>query len=206
MLGSEIKFLQNNVATSSNYMVTCLEIGLELGTDFILFQEPYIRDGNTISHPSFNVILPNSSSTIRPRVAIFHRKLSRLQYCQRDDLSSSDLLVIDILGSQTPDLQLINIYNERSLEPGIEEYTIERALINLIPSKNTILGGDFNAHHSWWNSTISSPTRTYALIQWLKRFNFELISQPDQSTFYREGLTSLSVIDLTFMSQRLARK
>src|SRR3984893_8425139 len=83
-MNSEIKFLQNNVATKSDYMISCLETGIDLGIDFILFQEPYIRDGTTISHPSFNIILPNSSassSSLRPRVAIFHRKLSRFQFC-----------------------------------------------------------------------------------------------------------------------------
>jgi len=205
-MSSEIRFLQNNVDRTPDYMVTCLEIGLEYSTDFILFQEPYIRDGTTISHPAYDTILPSSSSSppssslIRPRVAIFHRKLSRFQYCQRDDLSSPDLLVIDIIGSQIPNLQLINIYNEKSLEPEDNTYTIERALVNIVPSKNSILGGDFNAHHPWWNSTISSPTRAEALTQWLQRFNFDLISQPDQSTFYRKGMTSLSVIDLVFVS------
>src|ERR1700730_11993850 len=136
-MNSEIKFLQHNVATKSDYMISCLETGIDLGIDFILFQEPYIRTGTTISHPSFNIILPNSSasssSSLRPRVAIFHRKLSRFQFCQRDDLSTSDLLVIDILGSQVPDLQLINIYNEKSLETGDNSYTIERALVNITP-------------------------------------------------------------------------
>jgi hypothetical protein len=168
-MNSEIKFLQNNVATKSDYMVSCLETGIDLGIDFILFQEPYIRNGTTISHPSFNIILPNSSSnsnssSLRPRVAIYHRKLSRFQFCQRDDLSTSDLLVIDILGSQVPDLQLINIYNEKSLESEDNSYTIKRALVNITPSRNTILGGDFNAYHPWWNSTISSPIRAQALI------------------------------------------
>ena len=169
-MNSEIKFLQNNVDRKPDYMVTCLEIGLELGSDFVLFQEPYIIEGTTISHPAYNVILPSSfpsssspspspSPPIRPRVAIFHRKLSRFQYCQRDDLSSSDLLVIDIIGSKIPNLQLINIYNEKSLETGNNEYTIECALVKLAPSKNLILGGDFNAHHPWWNSTVLSPIR-----------------------------------------------
>ena len=146
MVDNNIRFLQNNVATCSDYMVTCLESGLELGTDFILFQEPYIKkDGAIITYPSYNIILPET--TLRPRVAIFHRKLSKFQYCQRNDLSSSDLLVIDILGSQIPNLQLINIYNEKSLEPEIESWTIDRALVNLIPLKNTIIRGDFNAYH-----------------------------------------------------------
>src|SRR5437879_7921158 len=107
-MSSEIRFLQNNVATSSAYMVSCLEIGLELEIDFILFHEPYIsmNSTTTISHPSYNLILP-VSSLVRPRVAIYHRKLSRFQFCQRDDLSHSspDLLVIDILGSQVSNLQ-----------------------------------------------------------------------------------------------------
>src|SRR5215469_2873189 len=211
-MSSEIRFLQNNVDRTPDYMVTCLETGLEYSTDFILFQELYIRDGTTISHPVYNTILPSSSSSspssslIRPWVAIFYRKLSRFQYCQRDDLSSPDLLVIDIIGSQIPNLQLINIYNKKSLEPKDNTYTIERALVNIVPSKNSILGGDFNAHHPWWNSTISSPTRAEALTQWLQRFNFDLISQPDQSTFYRKGMTSLSVIDLVFVSQGLISK
>ena len=199
MVDNNIRFLQNNVATCSDYMVTCLESGLELGTDFILFQEPYIKkDGATITHPSYNIILPET--TLRPRVAIFHRKLSKFQYCQRNDLSSSDLLVIDILGSQIPNLQLINIYNEKSLEPEIESWTIDRALISLIPSKNTIIGGDFNAHHSWWNSSVSTPIRAQSLISWLKRNKFSLLNQPDIPTFYRKGMTKGSTIDLVFTS------
>src|SRR5215469_14444744 len=199
-MSSEIRFLQNNVGRTPDYMVTCLEIGLELGSDFILFQEPYIGEGSTISHPSYDTILPSSPSSIRPRVAIFHRKLSRFGFCQRDDLSSPDLLVIDILGSQIPNLQLINIYNEKSLEPGIDTWTIERALVNLVPSKNSILGGDFNAYHPWWNLIILIPLRAKALTQWLQKHNFDLINQPGQSTFYREDMTSLSVIDLVFIS------
>jgi ribonuclease HI len=198
IMEQDIRFLQNNVATKSAYMVTCLEIGLELGTDFILFQEPYIRDSSTISHPSYNVILPETS--LRPRVAIFHRKLSQFQFCQRNDLSSSDLLVIDILGSQIPDLQLINIYNEKSLEPDQNEWTVNRALINLVPSKNTILGGDFNAHHPWWNSSVDTPLRAGTLVNWLAKYRFDLLNQPDQPTFSRTGMTSTSVIDLVFTS------
>ena len=142
-------------------MVTCLELGIELYSDFILFQEPWIDQNTltTISHPAYNVILPEQpdpTNRVRPRVAIFHRKLSKFQFCQRTDLTSdSDLLILDILGSEIPDLQLINIYNEKSLkEP--PDWTVERALTHISPSKNTIIGGDFNTYYSWWNSEIST--------------------------------------------------
>ena len=117
--------MQNNTSRNSDYMVTCLEIGIESGIDFILFQEPWISQDNsfTISHPSYNVILPEQPDPItrvRPRVAIFHRKLSKFQFCQRTDLNSdSDLLILDILGSEINDLQLINIYNEKSLKDSV---------------------------------------------------------------------------------------
>jgi Endonuclease-reverse transcriptase len=103
-------------------------------------------------------------------------------------------------------LQLINIYNEKSLEPENPDYTIKQVLAYLVPSKFTILGGDFNAHHLWWNSTITSPIRAQALIQWLQEHRFDLISQPDRPTFYRKGMSSTSIIDLVFMSERLARE
>lgn len=63
----DINFLQNNTGRNCDNMVTCLEIGLENNIDFILLQEPYIRDGSTISHPAYNVILPLNH--IIPRVA-----------------------------------------------------------------------------------------------------------------------------------------
>jgi hypothetical protein len=155
--GSGIYFLQNNTARNADTMTTCLEIGLEQQIDFILLQEPWISNDNTssISHPAFDAILPERTD-IRPRVAIYHRKLSRFNYCQRNDITSdSDLLVIDILGAGIQGLQLLNIYNEQSLEEGKTEWTVERALSGITPSKNSIIGGDFNAYHSWWNSETS---------------------------------------------------
>ncbi|KAL1978951.1 hypothetical protein VTN96DRAFT_8108 [Rasamsonia emersonii] len=152
-------------------MISCLEIGLELKIDFILFQEPWVSRDNsfTISHPSYNALLPESKD-IRPRVAIFHRKLSRFQFCQRNDIcQDSDIIIIDILGTKIKDFQLINIYNEKSLKESQDDWTIDRALVNITPSRNTIIGGDFNAHHPWWNSAISTPIRAQAVVSWLEK-------------------------------------
>ena len=58
-------------------MHTCLEIGLELKIDYILFQEPYINmtTKTTISHSAYYYIIPESEE-IRPRVIIFAKKSS----------------------------------------------------------------------------------------------------------------------------------
>jgi len=157
---SRIQFLQQNVDRKNSKMHTCLQIGLELNIDFILFQEPYVNTDtmSTISHSAYYCIMPESE-TIRPRVIIFAKKISRFQFCQKSDLySDTDMLIIDIndsLNSNTEVIQLINVYNEKSLSENNNEWTVKRSLQNIIPAKNTIVCGDFNAHYSWWNSAVS---------------------------------------------------
>ena len=89
----DLNFLQNNVARKADYMVTCLEIGLELNIDFILFQEPYVSNSSTISHPAYITILPENC--LRPRVAIFQLKTSKFNF--ELSYTSGDLLIINIL-------------------------------------------------------------------------------------------------------------
>ena len=94
-------------------MVIC-QIEIELEYNLILFQKLWIVSDNssTISHPSYTTILSDRID-IRYSVAIFQRKLFRLQFCTRSDLcTDSDMLVLDILDSDISDLQLINVYNK----------------------------------------------------------------------------------------------
>ena len=35
------------------------------------------------------------------------------------------------------------------------------------PQKYSIICGDFNAHHSWWNLDVSNSIRANELVQWL---------------------------------------
>jgi hypothetical protein len=71
-------------------------------------------------------------------------------------------------------------------------------------AKNSIVCEDFNAHHQWWNSRITSSIRAKFLIDWLNKFNCELINIPDEYTFTRGN--SSSIIDLTFATSDLASK
>ena len=117
---SRIQFLQQNVDKNSNKMHTCLQIELELNIDFILFQESFVNTNSmtTISHSAYYCIM-SESEKIRSRVMIFIKKNSRFQFCQRLDIcSDTNILIIDINDSLNPDtevIQLINIYNEKSL-------------------------------------------------------------------------------------------
>src|SRR6266496_6373537 len=118
----KVQFLQQNVDKNSNKMHTCLQITLELNIDFILFQELYINVNNmtTISHSAFYCITSETERT-RTRVMIFAKKSSRFQFCQRLDIySNTDIIIIDIhdslnINANADVIQLINIYNEKSL-------------------------------------------------------------------------------------------
>ncbi len=84
---------------------------------------------------------------------------------------------------------------------------MKRSLKNITPAKNTIICGDFNSHHSWWNSAVSdSDSRKAAeLIKWLNDFQFDLQNEPDNGTFHKDNLTRVSVIDLVFSTDNISQ-
>src|SRR5437773_8813383 len=123
---SRIQFMQQNIDKNSSKMHTCLQIDLELNIDFVLFQESFINTDSmtTISHSAYYYIM-SESEKIRFRVMIFAKKSSRYQFCQRSDICSDTyILIIDIndsLNSDAEVIQLINVYNEKSLSEDSNE-------------------------------------------------------------------------------------
>ncbi len=183
-LSGKIQFIQHNTNKNPHVMHTCLDYAIKLKIDFVAFQEPYIAKDNIIiiSHSAFYCILP-STQNIRPRVMIFARKQSRFDFCLRSDIcTDNDVLIIDIIdktNSYLETIQLINIYNEKSLKEDYTKYIVKRKLHEIISNKNTILCGDLNAHHSWWNSTITNSKNANDLIDWLEKYDFDLLNKPD---------------------------
>jgi len=165
----KILFLQHNTNTNQHNMHTCLEYDIENQIDYILFQKSWFARDNitTISHFAYYCIV-SEYQNIRSRTVIFVRKQSKYQFCLRSDIcSDSDLLVINIIDktkSFTETIQIINIYNEKSLLENSNERTIERCLHTITSAKYTIICEDMNAHHSWWNSKITNSIRATELI------------------------------------------
>ncbi len=142
--------MQHNCARKTANIHTCLEIGLERNIDFILVQEPWIAKDNTyiISHTTYHTILPEFCD-VRSRVAIFAKKNSIHQFYYRSDLcKDSDIIILDILNSEIPDFQIMNVYNKKSLKENCNDWTLNRILSHIKPQKYLIICGDFNAHHS----------------------------------------------------------
>ena len=200
-----VKFIQHNCAKSTNAMISCLEYAVLNRVDIVLFQEPWTRDQKTISHPSFTCIMPKIA-TYRPRVAIFVTKCNpKLQCTPRTDLiNDTDLQIIEITIDEVRKVQIFNLYNEKSLNDR-ETYTIDRLLVKYQPisTDQFVICGDFNAHHSWWNSKIQNAIRSENLVKWLKLNKCSLINTPDLYTFFAHSGNSSSIIDLTFANSKI---
>ena len=148
------------------------------------------------------------------RTIIFVLKKSTLKITFKSDISNdSNVQVLHITDIDIDDCIIINIYNEKNQLSTSNEYTIERSLTKIELSANSIICGDFNAHHAWWNFRISSLIRTNSLIDWLTKFQCELINISDEITFSKQcsmkndqNRTSTLIIDLTFATSHMINK
>ena len=84
---------------------------------------------------------------------------------------------------------------------------MKRSLKNIISHSNTIICGDFNSHHSWWNSAVSDSDvrKAVVLVNWLQKFQFDLISESNSGTFHRNNLVKNSNIDLVFSTSNISQ-
>ncbi len=142
--------MQHNCARNIVNMYIYLEIGLERNIDFILIQELQIAQDNIyiIFYTTYHIILLEFCD-IRSRVIIFAKKDLIYQFYYRSNLcKDSDIIILDILNSEIPDFQIMNVYNEKLLKENCNDWTLNRILPHIKPQKYLIICGDFNAHHS----------------------------------------------------------
>src|SRR6266536_5286856 len=126
----KISIIQHNCARITANIHTYLKIGLERNIDFILIQESWIAKDNTyiISHITYHTIL-SEFCHVRPRIAVFAKKDLIHQFCYRSDLcQDNNIIILDILNSEIPDFQIINVYNEKSLKENCNDWTLNRIL------------------------------------------------------------------------------
>jgi hypothetical protein len=115
-----------------------------------------------------------------------------------------DLLVLDIIEGNAK-LQLLNIYNEED-QAGSNSRTLERCLFRHPLQPNTILLGDFNTHHPWWDPLAKPTPGADQLIEWLEQYHLNLLNTPGIGTFFRPHLARESVLDLSFATSSAANR
>jgi hypothetical protein len=106
---------------------------------------------------------------------------------------------MQVLKISTPTIEPIYRFNMYNVTPRYERkhpYTAERKLQHTNLPERTILAGDFNALHLWWNSNGKRHLRQEKLITILEQNDLDLLNEEDTPTYhYNNGS---SVIDLTF--------
>ena len=203
---STLKIFQHNCNRVTSTMHSVLESAVRK-IDIVLFQEPWIGHQNiTVSHSAFTSII--SATKLRSRIVAFIAKANcNLKCTSRSDISTdSDLQALSISMLNLKEFLLLNIYNEKSLKENSSEYTVERTLNQIKSTQRTLLCGDLNAHHSWWNSKITQARNAETLTKWLEENQCELINTSDTSTFTRNRINDqyTSTIDLTFATRQLS--
>jgi retrotransposon-encoded endonuclease len=205
MIGYPMKILQVNLNRSQQATESALQLALELKVDLLLVQEPWVlQNGITrsINHPSFTQILPNFGEW-RPRTLAYvskgYKPIVSLSPTSPQD---PDLLVIDIK-TKSSKFQVLNIYNEED-QAKEGPKTLERCLFFRNMDPNSILLGDFNTHHPWWDPLARKLPNADKLVEWLEEKGLELINEPGVATFFCPNLIRESVLDLTLATRTLA--
>src|SRR5882757_5124282 len=188
MNSRDIKVLQINLNRSQFATESTLQYAVENKVDIILVQEPWLYNKDddytntrSINHQGFIQLKPKST-LLRPRTLAYIAKNQGFDI-NISSLSPNDpdLLIIDITSGQL-DCQLVNIYNE-SDQGNSRLKTLERVLYPLfatnIISPNTIILGDFNLHHIWWDPLISRESPGASdLVEWIEDNNLNLLNKP----------------------------
>ena len=154
----KVRVIQHNCNRSTTAMHSCLN-SAENTADIVIIQEPWIGTNEspcpfyTLSHPSFTLLLHQPEHC--PRTATYITKTNpHIHVSLRTDLCNDE--DIQILAVSTPSiatLYLFNIYNEKPRYDQTLPYTLDRTLKNIDIPERSILAGEFNAHHPWWNSS-----------------------------------------------------
>ena len=193
-------------------MISCLKYAFNHKIDIIFMQKSWIEKNKIIifhfvyDRIMFDISVEMIDQNKKFKITIFVLKKSTLKITFKFDISNdSNFQILHITDIDIDDCMIINIYNEKNQLSTSNEYTIERSLTKIELSTNSIICGDFNAHHAWWNFRIFSSIRANFLVDWLTKNQCELMNIPNEITFSRQctmkndqSQTSTLIIDLTF--------
>lgn len=113
---------------------------------------------------------------------------------------------IQIVKVQTNNLHftILNIYNQDD-QQGSSKRTVERVLPSLTLTGPTLVLGDFNLHHHWWDPLCTdNSSKSEDFISWVQTQRLELLNDAGVGTYFRPNMTRESVLDLSFASEDLA--
>ena len=165
--------------------------------DLVLIQEPWISNQNTtVTHNSFRTLIPHSHTGTPHTSALLCLKTQHLS-TSRTPSGPPERPGRPTPRNLSPDtrpgapLQIHTISGTTHEEPHGRQTS--RILTNQDLTTRTILAGDFNAHHPWWNSIATeNGTNAGLLVSVMERNEQIPFNQPDvqptsNGTFWNLG-------------------
>jgi len=206
-----IKTLQINLNRSATATESALNLAIELEISLIAVQEPWVYpdpDNNylntrSVIYQGYIQLLPNHG-ILRPRTMFYiARSISQFINISEDSPDDPDCLIIDI--NQGSKIQIINLYNKDDLNSQAIK-TLNRGLLPNPLYKDSIVLGDLNIHHPWWDPLHKESQGAQDLLEWISDNNLILLNNPGEGTFYRSNMEHPSVIDLTLITPLLENR
>ncbi|KAH9203241.1 hypothetical protein DL95DRAFT_270419, partial [Leptodontidium sp. 2 PMI_412] len=104
---------------------------------------------SSTTHQSFVQIAPNHPDHLRPRTLAYVSKTCELNInLAQNSPCDTDIQIISVSDGQNT-IQVTNLYNQTG-QDRTELNTFQRHLKSSLPSLDSIIIGDFNAHHYMW--------------------------------------------------------
>lgn len=208
MIGSDIKVLQINLNRNQAATESALQLAVELKIDIIAVQEPWIfskesTSPRSVQHPGFSQILPISQH--RPRTLFYIAKdFKPIVNTAPRSPQDPDVLIVDITEGNSR-IQLQNVYNEAD-QAGNGPDTLTRCIYQQMLYPSSVLIGDFNIHHPWWDPLAKPSQGADVFVDWIEQNELSLVNTPGTGTFFRPHMIRESVLDLTLATDSLASK
>lgn len=191
-----IKVLQLNCQKRKQ---TTMDILNRRDADLILLQEPHLVSAT--KRPSndprwISIYCDHGNGKIR--AASYVRRHSKMAgLVTKLDYTNNDLVAIEI-----SNIKIINIYNQKVGKNKEEALKYFMKIHENIQIENTIIAGDFNAHHTDWHDNTNTDKAGRELVEWL--FENEMVLCSTKNVITRELGGRQSVIDLVFASQDIS--
>ncbi|RXG41045.1 hypothetical protein VDGE_20064 [Verticillium dahliae] len=197
-----LKVFQVNVDKTKACQEAALHFAFEQGFHIVAVQEPWCSLGspmnkNTATNPEYKCFSPVSEWTgldTRPRVLIY----VRTGLPPAASFTISDQPCRDTIGVRVLGVNIVNIYRDYQLP------TIINTITSWIPPPNTVITGDFNAHHVSWQPGIRSNQSATDIVAWINRHELMVLNRPGMPTHELGNVLDLAITNIPFAKTQIA--
>ena len=153
-----LRILQQNLNKSLTAQLHLLNTVKPTEWDILLIQEPWIAFNRTRATQEWRVLYPkiyfeNNTKLLRSLILV-NPNIPTNQY-EQIQFNTVDVTGI-IVKRENIKIIIVNVYNDRNnndVITAVSEFLSNKFLDDFVlDDTHVIIGGDFNHHHSWWES------------------------------------------------------